>query len=121
VSTPVVEFTVHPVVPALVTEYVIETEPSAEANDEGVAGESVESKAVPGDHVTLCEALEILKVSVICVAAVNAELPLCEYSSTQLPAPLNVTTPPEIVQILDEELATAITTLKDELEVAVGV
>ena len=43
----------HPVVPALVTAYEIVADPSAVANEEGVAGESVVDRAVVGAQVTV--------------------------------------------------------------------
>jgi hypothetical protein len=53
VSTAVVELTVQPVSPALVTEYVIAPLPEVEAKAEGVLGDSAVPKAVTGDHETV--------------------------------------------------------------------
>ena len=53
VKTAVDEFTVQPVEPALVTEYVITPLPEVEAKTEGVFGESAVDNAVVGDHETV--------------------------------------------------------------------
>ena len=53
VKTAVDEFTVQPVEPALVTEYVITPLPEVEARTEGVFGESAVDNAVVGDHETV--------------------------------------------------------------------
>ena len=55
VRTPELELTVHPVVPALTSAYVIEADPRAVANTEGVAGEFVVRSEVVGAQVTVCE------------------------------------------------------------------
>jgi hypothetical protein len=67
VSKPVEGFTVHSVVPALVTAYVIGADPSAEAATEGVAGDAVVKSAVVGAHVTIW--VPALTVTVIVVVA----------------------------------------------------
>ena len=68
VKTAVDEFTVQPVEPALVTEYVITPLPEVEAKIEGVFGESAVDNAVVGDHETTCA--DTVEVVVVLVAAV---------------------------------------------------
>ena len=68
VKTAVDEFTVQPVEPALVTEYVITPLPEVEARTEGVFGESAVDNAVVGDHETTCA--DTVEVVVVLVAAV---------------------------------------------------
>jgi hypothetical protein len=48
----------HPVIPALVTEYVMVGLSSAVAKDEGVKGDCCTRIAVVGDQATVCVALE---------------------------------------------------------------
>ena len=54
VRTPLLELTEHPVVPALVTEYVIVPLPDVVARADGVAGESDVVSDVVGAQDTVC-------------------------------------------------------------------
>jgi DNA-directed RNA polymerase subunit K/omega len=91
VKTAVDEFTVQPVEPALVTEYVSAPLPEVEAKTEGVFGESAVDNAVVGDHETVWA--DKATVNVTALKLVEYELVVAAVArTTQLPAPVNVKT-----------------------------
>ena len=87
--------TVHPVVPALWTAYVIAAEPKADASADGVTGEAVASIESVGDQVTVCVASETVKLTLDAVADACVVLAAMLAARVQVPDVTKATTPVE--------------------------
>ena len=93
VKTPVVEFMVHPVVPALTNEYEIVGEPSPLGSVDGVAGESEVTKVVVGAQVIVCAVRVTVKLMLLEVAISYVESAPIDAVKVQVPDVTNATTP----------------------------
>jgi hypothetical protein len=95
VRTAVDELTSQPVVPMLVTEYVMLGDPRPVARAEGVAGDAAVVSDVVGDHVTACIARLVVKLMLEDVADAWVASAAIVAVNVQVPAETNATIPVE--------------------------
>ena len=113
----------HPVVPALVTEYEMAAEPRAVADVDGVAGDAVASRAVVGAQVTVWVAVVTVKLMFDDVADAYVESAAIETEMVQVPAETKATRPEDelTVQIEVVELVNVLVPVPaDAVAVNVG-